>query len=498
MSTKVSTAQERTREIIGEILTDEASVWVSRSFVGGTNGGTCNSPVTISTPVQITSVDEVNEIKVTADGGTQLGAAFEAAIQSLGDAPATIYMFTDGNESQQCGRSLCDAYRYINPDREKVELRPISIVEGLDLDDKFACIHSNDEQDWPDNNPSHQDRSQFITISNSNSTPASSWHDLSPLSKSYPIVLLSLIAFLVFRFQKKYSDISQEIEKDIGVIRKNGSEGDTDDTDHAIDRDYLEVRIHIIDWSALIIFGILVALVTFPLCNFLKYSPICSFIGHSQKSVWLAFDSDFATAFSILATAPILYAGSQYVRYRLALQNKMVISGAHSLELKREREEELRRTKERLESLQRAVSSYEFSSPTTKRPIRAIRGKGRRSGSIQSNRSDRDQVDNTLWEDMTRIATSLAAGEVAFDGKDTDTLKQAQKEITRLESYNVRKVVQLHDFIAFYKILENDESVNFERSLWADLVSAIANKSAAQINSALTKIQVSYSQDGRD
>lgn len=134
MKGKLEQAEQRVSEEIKKLATNAP---VSRTYFGGNNGGACWSEIKIGR-VQPASTSAAERPALLNDS-TQLGTALKAALDNAGSGPATIFLLSDQEQTENCGVDVCAVADEYLPRRG---IRVVSVPVGSTSanKDRLGCI----------------------------------------------------------------------------------------------------------------------------------------------------------------------------------------------------------------------------------------------------------------------------------------------------------------------------------------------------------------------
>ena len=206
---------------------------------------------------------------------------------------------------------------------------------------------------------------------------------------------------------------------------------------------------------------------------------------HKARSVtWIVVASEFATAFAILAIAPILFASRQFWRFIQARQNLDVVSGQFELERMRLFEEQRLEALKMLGERQKSIRNYEFDEPTKPQlPRNSIGQFSRRRRSLISPPS----VNGELWERVSQAARELALA-VEHPENFEQERQLIEEEVVRLDRYLEPRKRKQSELAEFVLVLSTDSKVTLPNTAWNALPQAISNRAITAVNEALQSI----------
>jgi hypothetical protein len=403
---------------------------------GGDNGGTC------AEPVQIGRV----ETGAFRNDNSQIGAALEAALNSVGSSNADIFIFTDEEQTPGCGPDICTvAERYLP--KAGIFVQSIAIDASPVDHIRTSCVRSAQDRPAlpaPFNISINID--QIAPAGNATEYPVTSSDPFAAFFEKWLwLIALGCVAGSAIlwglqnlRAALKLETRTQKLEQlqfaalvdnNEVAAKKLRAEIESINTTRNADearkaklqaqpkwqrrRTKARYAFAQIRWHGIGIAGslILLALIFFP-----SSLSIESFnTGRAQSLAWFALDSSFAEAFSLIGIALVFFAGSQH-RRRLEAEEKNGLASDKALWADgRLRAKHRTKVTDDYNQAQKNLAELEFPPPTYRR-------RGNRSTSF----ADRSAVvDFTV---AIAEAKRIASGpELAFASiQDEDIVAQTQ------------------------------------------------------------------------
>jgi len=516
MSDNMDDAERAVSDRIKALRENGRVTKVSRTYFGGSNGGLCNSPISIARPENI---EDSEPVDVYADGGTQLGTALESVIDSIAATPAGVYIVTDGDETQHCGPYLCDVANRLLP-VEDIRVYALPANPFNPLDEISTCLRSAQARAHPPLEPVNLDESDAPQVEGQQLL-FKLWDDANRIERWLWIIgaigLVTSALLLALNLGRRAGVYENEVASLRGdKLRAQDGKLSTEELDRKKEQTDNEAKAPItlgvagafgiislatiltltfvptgwdfpvslvvaLSMVAVVLFASFVALIrlkhpitqsgaitTIGASLFFGYLAVSAHFAwlsvdfdKARMIAWLVLSSSFAIIMSVFMSAPIIFASSQ--NWRL-------------FQLKQEFDREVDAAgyaTRRREAAQRA--SIYRSYTRLHRMLRSAKFQGywRLPG---LDYSDREHLQDVQGQSIL-IATGDLLG--------SDNIKLIEVEIERLSKYKSRTGI-----LSLINVLENLESDGRMPTeiAWSNLLQAIGDKDTDSIRTALREI----------
>lgn len=503
------------------LTSKQTSGEASFNFFRAENAKACTQPIQFSSPSPIADF-ELKE-RDFFDDETPLGGALLSLLNELGDQPADIYLFTDGEQSPNCGPDICEVANAYLP-RSGIKIKPILISPSRSDSDRLGCIEAAQLREYPsvslnENVEIVEEQKQakptfwerwlwfvsFILValagirlgvvaSRKALELANETEDLRSLQTSIllednEIAKKKLVELLAGIHARQKELVDREMKQSTTAAAKSGDNKTKTATEaaSATDAESTELSRPPKQASAVFVafswapwslsFGsiAILALVALALidgsCELFGFS-----FGRAQAATWDVLDSDFATAFAGTWIAIVFFTFSQIQRL-LECQHQHYIATNEAVRVESaKKSEELKAAQAALLKAKEAVANIAIRDPWPK--------------TIYSKAFVVTDTDRANFESVKARARELASGELA--PKFIADLIAVKAEVQRLKEFSPRLWLfgSSVELSAFVRRL-NDQSLitnESERSAFDKVTKAISDKNAFEIKSSLSRL----------
>jgi hypothetical protein len=474
MVTKLDQAENRVSEKIEELQDRSPNVWVSRTYIGGSNGGRCGDNVLIAPAVPI---QQSRPQAISANGSTQLGTALRSALTSSNSAPDKVYIVSDLSETPNCGEDLCTAAQKLSGLGDTV-VEVIPILAEPEHIDRAGCLLgsqlriSQSSVDFGSLN-SGPLSVQSDQGSAARSPPENLWKEGTWLEKWFWLILFAFFAACAILLARRYGSKAREYELEIERLQskhqstapENEAEGKQVQNEDGIFRPSetpgLLHAARIL--GALGVIGVLCLMFAPPI-------PWMDFQAARDLS-WIVLSSNFANAFAIIEVTPILFAGAQMWRFEQAKRTYYLVSDSAAIEEKKREQEKLKQEFSEYQKLRSSLERITFASPWPLSPFR--------SQPIRANEEDKQN-----FKSVSELAVALAQGEEITDYRE----KKVALEIERLRQHAKSFSFFSRNLADFVEKLIEDKVIVEGQEQWINLAGAVKRRNPRDLRASIKAI----------
>jgi hypothetical protein len=438
-SSSISPAETNASKRLLDDLLKTPGEDVSITRFGAENGGSC------ATPVEISPLAPRAGLKFDlgrASGSTPIVGALEAALPKAAEAQGRILIVTDGREG--CGRNLCVARQrlaQIYPETA-IELKFLGDEQAdLDAQDALGCLNSPSPNDMisgsmelpPQISKAAEALDADAQIDAPNAKGKTVADETTPFEKWFWVLGFALIAFSAVKFGLSHAARARTIEnsaKDVQSLRNSILLGEDPDAERKLRVLINQQQAEAKDYNAKDDgrklrkwwrrpFGLLGGTMLVILAALPPEWNIFGFrLGVAQDRAWDVLNSNFATAFAVMAIALIFFAGRQYQRRTEAEHNYAIAT------------DEAKRTAEARRTTARKLAYSAYERTRDKLTSIDFRAPWRESLSFRSTKVT--DADRKNYELVQSAALKFAQGDTLDPTLSNDD--EISKETRRIEA----------------------------------------------------------------
>ncbi len=479
MSDVQSLLQSTVDDQLNLIEAQSPSTVVVPSFFGADDQVECDMPVAFEEPIR--SSDALLVPNASYKLYTPIGSALASAIKDAGTKRATIFIFSDEEQTELCGIDVCEVAKSYLP-RPNIEVVSVSVGSDPEDTDRLGCIAG--AQSSASRGASVQDETSDtasqLKPDAQQETRKSGWDDYSVPERLPFVFMLFFFVSAAVSWQFYYGHKAVHVEDQILALEQKheGSVASGADDTQEINDPKRKPWQRADFW--LLVAGLIILL-------FLAFYPrglgdMGQFAYQARSIAWIVLNSNFATAFSLLAVSPLLFAGAQFWRYSQARQKFLVVSGMYSAQQSVIREQKRLAALTELQSMRRKVETLDFRAPPAPKvsiPSLKFLSQRRSISFAQTAQS----VDLDLWERACQAARAFAVSPAA-----PSTIDAIEKETARLNRYVRQPGGRSKHLADTVDLLLEDKLIGSDVGNWSTLAKDIRSLKTHEINSALRSI----------
>lgn len=354
-------AEREVQKILGPLIAANPEAPVSRTYFRAQNRDLCSHPIAISDSVPASQ----SKSGFPASGNndyTPLGTALESAIKRAGEGPASIFIVSDGVQSPDCGIDLCQvAETFLWADGPDITVKVVPIGAEAKAGPMFSCIEKAASRSRASWGVSEEQGAEVESVDAISDMPPSRtvWYWTKAFVRAwYWLIGVGLVAIAALAFGWRQSHAARILEEQTKQVRSYQDQIRSGDQDaeqkmqrliSAVERRNIaaedsstlqrhrHARARAWKYGSYILGGLgvfmLLGLAMLP-SNLHGLS-----LEGTKYAAWKVFDSDFATAFAVLLTAIVFYAGAQLQRRQEARHNFGIVSEEATRAATRERDD---------------------------------------------------------------------------------------------------------------------------------------------------------------